>query len=543
MRKKPILLFVILIGLALVSSSAAAASSSVMVGIYPSHDLQSDIDELTKMDAWLAGNPNFASKLTIAGDFISITFNNNPYPAWNNVIPELDAAWDNGYIPFVNLMPSKPSEGQFYDTNCDQAIDIVEGRCDSKLNLWADLYKQWAGTTKMAYIAPLPEANGDWTLYHSNGSTFKQAFYRIQARFAARGVPASAVKWVFAPNGWHDSNQPYRAFENYYPGNDFTDVVAFSSYNYGGCPADTPYRKWTDYAVGFEPYLVRMTAMAPSKPIFIAQTGTVNVPEDTSDPTQNKSDWIREVFSALADYPGLQGIIYFNKSKAEGLPNCPNTNYLIFNEDTRTGEPGIVDIMRDPRFSADYVFADVRPAPTGMSNVWYYDAVHTLYDNAITSGCSQDPLMLYCPDNPVTRAEMAVFLLNALGISPGPLPGLPSFSDTSGHWAEAYIEELKNQGITGGCSSDPPLYCPDTAVTRAQMAVFLLKGIGVIPPAMDGSHPFNDIGSHWAEIFIEELSDQNITGGCSSDPPLYCPDTAVTRAQMAVFLIKAFNLE
>ena len=67
MRKKPILLFVILIGLALVSSSAAAASSSVMVGIYPSHDLQSDIDELTKMDAWLAGEPQFCQQADHCG--------------------------------------------------------------------------------------------------------------------------------------------------------------------------------------------------------------------------------------------------------------------------------------------------------------------------------------------------------------------------------------------------------------------------------------------------------------------------------------------
>ena len=217
-------------------------------------------------------------------------------------------------------MPSKPPEGQFYDTNCDQAIDIVEGRCDSKLNLWADLYSSGPVPPKWPISPPCrkPTAIG---LSTTVMGLHQPGFLSDQARFAARGVPASAVKWVFAPNGWHDSNQPYRAFENYYPGNEFADVVAFSSYNRGR-PADTPYRKWTDYAVGFEPYLVRITAMAPSKPIFIAQTGTVNVPEDTSDPTQNKSDWIREVVSALADYPGLQGIIYFNKSKAEGLPNC-----------------------------------------------------------------------------------------------------------------------------------------------------------------------------------------------------------------------------
>jgi len=68
----------------------------------------------------------------------------------------------------------------------------------------------------------------------------------------------------------------------------------------------------------------------------------------------------------------------------------------------------------------------------------------------------------------------------------------------------------------------------------------LLKGISVTPPPMDGSDPFTDINLHWAEIFIEELYDQGITGGYPDGT--YRPENRVTRAEMAVFLVNTFNI-
>jgi hypothetical protein len=77
------------------------------------------------------------------------------------------------------------------------------------------------------------------------------------------------------------------------------------------------------------------------------------------------------------------------------------------------------------------------------------------------------------------------------------------------------------------------------------MAVFLMKatrGSGYTPPApigIFGDVPtFNNIFAGW----IEALANSGITGGCSTSPLLYCPGSAVTRAQMAVFLVRAFNL-
>jgi len=533
-RTSYLLLFIILLLVSVSTTGAAAADSPVLFGVYPGGNLQTAavIDKMVSMDAWLASNG--ASMIAIAGDFISITLN----PGWN-VEHELAGAWDNGYIPFVNLMPSSPWEATYgyYRPECDTSQEIANGDCNESIATWANYYKQWAGDNKMAYIAPLPEANGDWTSYSTTGPIFVNAFRRIQDIFAEQGVPDSAVKWVFAPNGWHDSNYNWRRFENYYPGDAYVDVVAFSSYNYGGCPEK--WAGWSTYQEIFEPYLLRMTAMAPSKPIFISQTGTVGVPVNPEDPTQNKDDWVRDVFRDLADYPNLKAILYFNIAKAEGLANCPITDFRLYDPNTNPPirKQGLIDILSDPRFG-DFTFADVQ-----SENVWYYDAVHTIYNNGITSGCSPNPLM-FCPDNPVTRAQMAIFLQKGIGgssFSPPTPDGSHPFTDIGGHWAEAWIEELYDTGMAGGFPDDT--YRPENRVTRAGMAVFLLKakhGNTYTPPPASGG-AFTDVAGHWAEAWIEQLAAEGITSGYPDGT--YRPENQVSRAEMAIFLVRTFNLD
>src|SRR5262249_42709429 len=118
-----------------------------------------------------------------------------------------------------------------------------------------------------------------------------------------------------------------------------------------------------------------------------------------------------------------------------------------------------------------------------------------------------------------------------------------TFSDVPpDHPFFSFIEAIARAGITSGCSTSPPLYCPDAGVTRGQMAVFLLKGIqgaSYQPPPATGT-TFNDVPvSQPFAKWIEPLAREGITGGCSTSPPLYCPDDGVTRGQMAVFLLKA----
>ena len=104
-----------------------------------------------------------------------------------------------------------------------------------------------------------------------------------------------------------------------------------------------------------------------------------------------------------------------------------------------------------------------------------------------------------------------------------------------------WIEALAAEGITGGCGGGN--YCPTSPVTRQQMAVFLLKtehGSTYVPPACDGDFADVPCPSTFAD-WIEQLAAEDITGGCGGGN--YCPLNPNTRGQMAVFLTKTFNLQ
>ena len=186
-------------------------------------------------------------------------------------------------------------------------------------------------------------------------------------------------------------------------------------------------------------------------------------------------------------------------------------------------------------FVAD--FADVPGAQQ------FYFHITKLVSNAITVGCGTG---IYCPLNSVTRQQMAVFLLkakNGAAYTPPNCTGIFTDVQCPGPFTN-WIEDLAGQGITGGCGNNN--FCPNATVTRKQMAPFLMKtlyGSSHVPTPCTGI--FTDVtctpGSGFGD-FIEELYTLGITGGCVASPLQYCPDNPNTRAQMAVFLTKTFNL-
>lgn len=134
---------------------------------------------------------------------------------------------------------------------------------------------------------------------------------------------------------------------------------------------------------------------------------------------------------------------------------------------------------------------------------------------------------------------IALLLLASFGTATPSLAVAQTFNDVpTDYWAFSFIETFAANGITAGCGGGN--YCPENPVTRSQMAVFLergMRGSGFSPPVASGN-VFTDVAAtDFAASFIEQLFLDGITGGCGNNN--YCPSDQVTRAQMAVFLLRA----
>jgi len=542
-----LLLALVVAGTLGVTPRAVGAEPYVLLGLYPDGPLQVDTYQIQEVDTWIAPT---GKRVTIAGDFMDLEYPNPSY----NVPAELNAAWNAGYIPFVNLMANRTS------------AQIKSGQIDAAISTWAGYFATWASAGKRAFLAPLPEMNGNWTPYYGTPADFIAAYQRIRSLFAAalqaKKVPASAISWVYAPNGWSLVGDE---FEKFYPGHDTVDIVGFSSYNYGGCPAAAPWLKWETFGTMLKPYLDRMSVMAPGKPLFISQTGVLDKPVNG---VGNKDQWLYDSYTQLAAYPHLRGILYYDVvlPSDPSLPNCPNPDFRLYIPGTTNwqgfknaltaaqtnfgywapGSAEVANIVFAP--TVPQVFDDVYPIhPFALENgeVDYSVWIHTLAAEGVLADCDPNPA-LFCPGDEVTRTQMAIFLERGIRGSSYTPPSATGqvFADVPlGYPSGAWIEQLSRDGITGGCATNPPMYCPDAGVTRGAMAVFLLRakyGANYVPPPATGL-VFTDVpATAWYASWVEKLAAEGITGGCGNGQ--YCPDVNVLRQQMAVFLVRAFGL-
>jgi len=167
-------------------------------------------------------------------------------------------------------------------------------------------------------------------------------------------------------------------------------------------------------------------------------------------------------------------------------------------------------------------FSDVPPSSP------YYADIGWLVQENITNGCGGGR---FCPKSPVTRAQMASFLVRALDL---PSTSTDFFTDDEGSAFEADINAIAAAGITSGCTA--ATYCPGSPVTRAQMATFLVRALDLPSTSTDY---FTDDDGSFHEADINAIAAAGITGGCTATT--YCPAAALTREQMAALLRRALE--
>jgi hypothetical protein len=517
-----------------------AEAGPVLLGLYSQVERNPrNIKVLRDVDAWLAPT---GKRIAMAGLYISMD------DVVQSVPPVVNTVWNNGYVPFVNLMTGSSTAA------------IARGDQDAAIRNLARHFARWAGNgQRRAFLAPLPEMNGYWWTYHGPPETFKQAFRRIRQIFeeelVSRGASLSAVSWVFAPNGW---SRPGDEFEKYYPGADLIDIVSVTGFNFGGCPGPTAV--WDTFDTALKPYLDRAAAMAAGKPIFVAETGTVEVQAQGKG---DKNQWLQELFTRLAAYPRFRGLVYNLTEIRKTLPACPQgADYRLHVPGTNLW-PGVLTAMAalpnyvywapaSPQMTKivfgrqpAQIFADVptmHPLALEDGDTDVAPSIHAAYAAKVIGACATAPLR-YCPGSSVTREQMAVLLLRGMrgsGATPPPATGVfPDVPPT--HPSAAWIEALAAEGITSGCGGGQ--YCPGKAVTRGEMVAFLLRsmrGRAYMPPSGTGTR-FADVPpSHPLVAWIEQLAADGVADGCGGRN--FCPEAPVTRAQMAVLLVRAFNL-
>ena len=194
-------------------------------------------------------------------------------------------------------------------------------------------------------------------------------------------------------------------------------------------------------------------------------TGATEEPDPEPEPADDRA------FSDIDDVSSLHRAL--RTLSAEGVLDrtgcgrgrlCPEDHLLRW--EMAVWLVRVVDDGVDPRSTGRSRFADVD------EDAWWSPHVERLANLGITEGCKTEPLS-YCPDQPVSRAQMASFLVRAFKL---PRAGSAGFVDTAGSVHARNIDAIYAAEITIGCAAIPLMYCPGRYTTRAQMARFLIRG-------------------------------------------------------------------
>jgi hypothetical protein len=167
-------------------------------------------------------------------------------------------------------------------------------------------------------------------------------------------------------------------------------------------------------------------------------------------------------FYATLDIPAGVIIDYvgFNNLN-DGTPNVMAVS--IFERDSLGNPPGLLVSLDNT--SHNYFSTDVNPSALGI--LWAPDSFGEM-------------LILDVEIAPSPNYQYFGWVEVWWHRTVSPAPGSADFNDVpTTHPFFQYVEALKASGITGGCQTSPPLYCPDAPVTRGQMAVFLAKALGL----------------------------------------------------------------
>lgn len=247
----------------------------------------------------------------------------------------------------------------------------------------------------------------------------------------------------------------------------------------------------------------------------------------------NRGTWIAGMFEFLLDDPNAVGFLYFDIDKER--------DWAIYENGTlpTQWQQGMQSAQTAYQFPLENWFAPGRLEVDSVHEVYlgcFADIEQSQFQSEIEwlvdAGITVGCAANYfCPKTGVTRAQMASFLVRSLGLVPA---SRDFFTDDNGSIHEADINAIAQVGITTGCGLGT--FCPGINMTREQMASFLTRGFALPGSSIDR---FSDDTGSVHEADINAVAQAGITLGCGNTS--FCPVGTVTREQMAAFLYRALG--
>ncbi|HSJ34605.1 MAG TPA: S-layer homology domain-containing protein [Acidimicrobiia bacterium] len=355
-----------------------------------------------------------------------------------------------GAIPYVQV-------------TVDDLGALASGSLDARLDGMLDAFGEYLAIDpdSKLFLDILPEANRNQRSYGDDPSRFVSAFRRVAERARAR-LGTSRVRVVYSGNVQMSSDRysvtdhPHGAPDLFFPGRTWVDVAGvrarLDSASTSPSSAFGSALSALATEAGSDMPLLIGPAAAPDSPSANAQIG-----------------FLADLAGFAADHPQVAGVIWDDvdagsndfrisddpvavAAAASGL----DADAWLFSSE--------VDRWRESRGSAGS-FSDTTGSVFQADIAW-------LAGSGITRGCNPPTNSRFCPTDHVTRGQMAAFLTRALGLN----QAKTTFADTQGHVFAGDIAALAAAGITRGCNPPTNTrFCPDERVTRGQMAAFLMR--------------------------------------------------------------------
>ena len=189
-----------------------------------------------------------------------------------------------------------------YSEEGNMVYDILNGEYDEYLRDYAALIKKMEIPVLFRLCN---EMNGDWCEYsafHTSRDTeiFTGMYRYIFDIFMEEGAGAYTI-WVWNPNEKSFPDYKWNCEFNYYPGDEYVDVVGITGYNTG-----TYYEgeEWRSFDEIYEP-LYKRTLDSYDKPVMITEFGCSSAGGD-------KEKWIEDMFERISEYDEIKAAVWWD---------------------------------------------------------------------------------------------------------------------------------------------------------------------------------------------------------------------------------------